>query len=176
MANLRQEIWKPIQNYDGIYEVSNLGNIKSLNYRKSGKESILKQGIIRNGYKDVALWNHGIVKYPMVHRIVAIAFIPNPNNLPQVNHKDGNKSNNHVGNLEWCTSSENHRHALKEGLRVPPCLKGEKHGQSKITNKQAIEIFHTKGLQREIAKQFGISRDIVSNIKTGRCWKHLNLK
>lgn len=101
------EIYKDIPGYEGLYQVSNLGNVKSLkNYHKTIKSTILKSFIIR-GYYRVELYKNGIGKQLFVHRLVAMTFIPNPNNHPQVNHKDENKLNNSVDNLEWCTAKYN---------------------------------------------------------------------
>lgn len=103
------EIWKPIKGYEGLYEVSNLGSVKSLARKTtSGKHRVCHQ--TKCGYISVGLWKNGAKKQFLVHRLVADAFIPNPNNKPQVNHIDENKSNNRVDNLEWCTNLENHRH------------------------------------------------------------------
>ena len=102
-----KEIWKSIKNYEGLYEVSNLGRVKSLNYNKTGKEQILKPAKVKNGYLLVGLCNNKKVKTYHVHRLVAQTFIPNPNDLPQVNHKDEDKENNCIDNLEWCSAEYN---------------------------------------------------------------------
>ena len=116
---MQNECWKPIKDYEGIYEVSNYGRVKSLErviYNSGTKnglytihEKIIKQRINkkRHGYCELSLHKNGKEKRFKVHRLVAEAFIPNPNNLPEVNHIDGNKENNHASNLEWCTSKEN---------------------------------------------------------------------
>ena len=101
---MKKEYWKPVVGYEGLYEVSNWGRVKSL---KFGKERILKQNQCMNGYYYVGLSKNGILKRYSVHRLVAEAFIPNLDNLPQVNHKDENKLNNVVSNLEWCTYKYN---------------------------------------------------------------------
>lgn len=98
-----KEIWKPIKDFEGHYQVSNFGRVKSI---KFGKEIILKQNI-RRGYYYVGLSKNGKVKYFQVHRLVAEAFLPNTDNLPQVNHKDENKLNNNVDNLEFCDNKYN---------------------------------------------------------------------
>lgn len=96
-----KEIWAYVPDYDLKYQVSNLGNIRN----KSGK--ILSQETTKNGYKRVTLSMNGKTKHHMVHRLVAICFLPNPSNFPCVNHKDENKTNNNVNNIEWCTYSHN---------------------------------------------------------------------
>ena len=110
-----KEYWKPVVGYEGHYQVSNLSRVKSI---KFGKEIILKQNI-RRGYYYVILSKNGIVKNYFVHRLVAEAFLDNPDNLPCVNHKDENKLNNNVDNLEWCT----HEYNINYGTRTERCSK-----------------------------------------------------
>ena len=99
------EIWRDVVGYENLYKISNLGNVMSL---KRKKPKLLKPGKDGNGYLFVILSNHNkYLKEIKVHRLVAQAFLPNPNNLPQVNHKDENKTNNRVENLEWCTQQYN---------------------------------------------------------------------
>lgn len=98
------EIWKDIEGYEGLYQVSNYGRVKSLNKRKG---RILKPAKDKGGYLRVALHKQGTQKHYKIHRLVAQAFIPNPQNLPQVNHKDENPTNNTVQNLEWCDCQYN---------------------------------------------------------------------
>ena len=101
------EIWRDVVGYEGLYQVSNLGRVKSLNYHIYGKERILKPGNSSGGYFVVSLCKNSKRKPFYIHRLVATAFIPNPNNKPEVNNKDENKTNNRVDNLEWMTSKEN---------------------------------------------------------------------
>lgn len=112
------EIWKDIDGYEGLYEVSNLGKVKSLGNEFSRKEKILKQGKKKNGYLYVILWKEGKYKTCLVHRLVAQAFLENPNNYSCVNHKDENKENNCVENLEWCDAKYNINHGTCIQRRV----------------------------------------------------------
>ena len=105
------EIWKDIDGYEGLYKVSNLGRIKSLGNDKNRKEKILKTGKNKFGYLHVILCKEGKVTTFRVQRLVANAFIPNPENKPEVNHIDENKENNCVWNLEWCTHQYNNEYS-----------------------------------------------------------------
>ena len=108
------EEWRDIKGYEGKYQVSNLGRVKSLPKKGNGKkEVILKPRPDGKGYGMVALYKHRKVNHFKIHRIVAEAFIPNPNNYPQVNHKDENKTNNRVENLEWCSNEYNHNYGTR---------------------------------------------------------------
>jgi len=102
-----EEIWKDIEGYEGFYQVSNLGNVKSLNYAHRGYQKNLVPKCNNSGRLWVELIKYGARKPMLIHRLVAMAFIPNPCNLPQINHKDENPKNNAVDNLEWCTNKYN---------------------------------------------------------------------
>lgn len=111
------EVWRDIKNYEKLYQISNIGNIKRIEkHSDHGQEKMMKQTTGRKGYKMISLSKEKKQKTFCVHRLVAEAFIPNPKNLPQVNHKDGNKANNSVYNLEWCNNSYNQLHANRMGL------------------------------------------------------------
>lgn len=122
------EIWEDIEEYEGYYQISNLGRVKSLSrivdVKKDGKiftrnieGKSIKTSINSHGYKNVQLCKNGKIITTTVHRLVAITFVKNELNKSQINHIDGNKLNNHMNNLEWCTPSENVIHAFKNGLR-----------------------------------------------------------
>ena len=104
---MKKEIWKDIKGYEGLYQVSNLGRVKSLPRKNHPKEEFRNLSPDSKGYLRVNLFKNNKGKTHKVHRLVAEAFIPNPNNYPQVNHKDENKANNNVDNLEWCTNKYN---------------------------------------------------------------------
>lgn len=105
------EIWKTITDYEGLYLVSNMGNVKSLKYNKI---RILKIKTDSQGYKFVSLSKYGVVKHILVHRLVAQEFILNPFNKKEVNHKDFKRFNNCIENLEWVTAKENTHHRLSK--------------------------------------------------------------
>lgn len=104
-AGYPQEEWRPIIGYNNKYEISNKGNVRCLNYKNTDEVKTLTPHKTNRGYLRVDLYSNGKSRHHSVHRLVAEAFIPNPNNLPQVNHKDENPLNNHVDNLEWCTET-----------------------------------------------------------------------
>lgn len=112
------EIWKDVVGYEGLYQVSNKGNVRSLDRKvnylhgtKINKGKMLKPGNNADGYLFVTLSKNNVVRPARINRMVATAFIPNPNNLPSVNHKDKNRTNNNVENLEWCTVEYNNRYS-----------------------------------------------------------------
>lgn len=117
------EIWNPIKNYENLYEVSNTGKVRSIDRKivdKNNKVKIIKGKlhklyVTKSGYVATCLYKNSQPKMYRVHRLVAETFIPNPNNLPQINHIDENKENNHVNNLEWCSASENGIRKTKKG-------------------------------------------------------------
>lgn len=135
------EIWKDIKDYEGLYEVSNLGSVRRKGYISTkGKNGYrvfesreLKSWHNYKGYIKVALCKNGISHEKFVHRLVAEAFIDNPNNLPQVNHIDGDKSNNDFYNLEWCTCKENIRHSYDNNL-----INAEKRANSRKDNYNVV--------------------------------------
>ena len=115
------EEWRDIEGYKGKYQVSNTGKVKSLNYNHTGKERILKAYVSGQGYLKVKLYQDGKIKHCYVHRLVAVAFLENPEGYTEVNHKDEDKTNNCVENLEYCSRSYNNRYndkAKKAGKKI----------------------------------------------------------
>lgn len=155
------EEWKDVSEYVGMYQVSSLGRVKSLERRASDgrrlRERIMIGGFYPNGYRFVCLRKEGANKPIMVHRLVAKEFVPNPKNLPTVNHLDGKKDNNLAENLEWCTQGENLKHAIDIG--VVKC-------QCKITRKcivkrdEKIVAFET---MKDCAAFFGFKKGWLQN-------------
>ena len=112
------EHWRAIAGYEGLYEVSDQGRVKSLNYKRTRNEKILKPIKHTGGYFQVILHKDGKVKNTLVHRLVADAFIPNPNNLKTVNHKDEVKTNNVASNLEWMSQADNKRYSANKSVQM----------------------------------------------------------
>jgi len=164
-----EEIFKDVVGHEGYYEISNLGKLRSktriVKHSKGGfkttNSKIKKPNNCR--YKQSSIYKNGICTPILIHRLVALAFIPNPENKPQVNHKDGNKHNNRVENLEWCTNSENIKHSVKTGL-----LKSSK----KITHKSGIEFISIQ----DAADYFKLDRSTISRMLSGQRKNKLNIK
>lgn len=133
------EIWKDIKEFEGHYQVSNLGNVKSLNYKKMGISKNLVPKKNNKGYLWVELRSNGKVKPMLIHRLVAMAFLPNPNNLEQVNHKDENPLNNCVENIEWCTREYNVRYSIEKHPKKPH--KHLKHVLQKTLNGEILKSY-----------------------------------
>lgn len=149
------EEWKPIKDYEGLYEISSNGRVKSLNYNKTGREQILKPIKNRFGYLQIILNQNGKKKHFSVHRLVAQAFISNIENKPCINHKDEDKTNNKVENLEWCTVSYNNNYGTRN-KQVSKALKGRKHSQEWIEKATKARIY--KKLSQETIEKISKSK------------------
>lgn len=144
---LINEEWRPVVGYEGLYEVSSRGNVRGLarevGYSGGGtrrwEPKLLRQEAFSGKYKRVTLCKDGLTNRQSVHRILAKAFIPNPDGKPWVNHKDGNPSNNHVSNLEWCTPSENCLHGFRVlGRESPKGFNGRGRAVLGISNGEIV--------------------------------------
>lgn len=147
------EVYKDVPGYEGLYQVSNLGNVKSLNYNGTRQEKVLGLFINHNGYLRVNLWKNREQKTCKIHRLVAEAFIPNPFNYPCINHKDHNRQNNCVDNLEWCTVQYNNEYSLAKQV-----------GQYDLNGNY---IATWKSL-REIQRQLGFDNSAISDCCRGK--------
>lgn len=160
------EIWKDIIGYDQ-YQVSNLGRVKTTANEATRKERILKPLIHPKGYFRVALWRNNKSKFFFIHRLVAEYFISNPENKSTINHIDGDKSNNHIDNLEWATYRENMNHAVKN--RISAC--GERNGRSKLNWMQIKEIRISHLTSDELAAIYSVHKSNINRIKRKEGWK-----
>lgn len=162
------EIWKDIPSVKGLYQASNLGRIKSLR-RKTAKILKPTESKVRKkkGYFNVEI----LGKTQNIHKLIAEAFIPNPNNFNQINHIDGDKHNNKAENLEWCTNKENHSKAGKMGLKA----RGERQGLSKLTDADVytIKLTYPQMSLSQLAKKFNVSKSTIWYIVSGKTWKHI---
>ena len=169
-----EEEWRKIPGYSENYEASNLGRVRVVNYRHSGKPRIMKPSIINKYYRLGIMDISNKKRTRAIHRLVALAFIPNPANLPEVNHKDENKLNNNVENLEWCTQSHNIKHSL--GL----------HTEKKSNKRKTIRCIETGEIFesiRQACKHFNITKkriqdmlDDVQNTAAGHTFEVIHNK
>lgn len=187
------EIWTSVCDYEGIYEVSNYGNVRSLDRvvtrsdgnKRKFKGQVLKKIKDKQGYLVISMHNNSTPKSRRIHRLVAEAFIPNPLNKRTINHIDGNKTNNRIDNLEWATQSENTLHAYKNRLKNPSSpnvnknLQGERHGMSKL--KESDVLFIRMNCKKngglltdfELATKFDVNRSVINSVINRRTWKHI---
>lgn len=179
-GGIMQEIWKDVQGYEGQYQVSNLGRVKSIKRKltngRSVSEKILNSSSkkkTQDGYLMVALAGRTF----RVNRLVAAAFIPNPDNKPVVNHIDGNKENNKADNLEWATISENMLHAYRCGLKT--AMIGEENPNAKLTRNQVKAIrseyvpYSQQYGSNALAKKYNVSNVTITNIVNHKTYKNV---
>ena len=160
------EEWKSIPGYEGLYEVSNLGRVRSVErcdrFNRKIVSKILKPNYV-SGYLRVGMYKNKTFKYYLIHRLVAQAFLPNPDNLPEVNHKDEDKSNNRVDNLEWCDRSYNMNYGTVQQRRIQTNINNGKYTGNSKTKEYIKEyskkykkehIEHTREYHREYMKEY----------------------
>jgi len=170
-----KEVWKAVKGYEWYYEISDLWVVRRINNpkNKSVNNYIIKQSLDNSWYKSVLLSVDWYKKRFLVHRLVAINFVDNPEWKKTVNHKDFNKTNNNKENLEWLTQSENCKHAIKQ-WRMPN-NKWSKHWMSKLTEKEVLEIREKckKQTGASLAREYKVWEQAIYDIKNWRRWKHL---
>lgn len=158
------KIWKPVKGFEGRYEVSNKGQVRGLK-----RSSLLAPTIKANGYHSVKLYDGSKYTHKYIHRLVAEAYLDNPESKRTVNHLDGNKGNNDSDNLQWTTHSENHLHAYSTGLKE----KKSSRGNTKLNDFEVSEVrlLLARGVtQKDIAEKFGVTRSCIADISSGRSW------
>lgn len=170
VPNLENEEWRDIIDYECFYVVSNKNRVKRIMQRKHATQKIMNHIINPLGYHLVCLTVNGKNKNFFVHRLVATAFIPNPDNKPHVNHLNG-KDDNTPESLEWCTPLENIQHAWRTGLSTPK--KGESHNQSKLTEKDVLEIRESKLTPTQISLLYNVNVPAIYKILSRQRWKHI---
>jgi len=171
---------KDIPGFEGLYAITDKGEVWAYpktsyyNFGRWKDGRFLKSWLIGNGYKMVILYKEGIRKNFLVHRLVAMSFVPNPNGFNEVNHIDGDRLNNNFSNLEWVDSKSNKKHAWEKGLYNH---KGSNHYLSRFTDKDIRKIRNIfnagKMSQRSIARQYGVHQMTISHIVRYKTWKHV---
>jgi hypothetical protein len=171
------EVWKEAKGYSR-YLFSNFGRIKSKNYKSGFHERIINPTVTGGYYKTVFLNDKNKYQSINVHRLICLAFYPNEKYLNlEVNHKDGNKLNNNIDNLEWCTRQENIKHCVDNKLQI--AFKGEDVGTSLLTEIQVIlirSIAYQRGSRynrKELANQFKVSPNTIKDVVNRYTWKHI---
>ena len=172
---LENELFKAIDECNFLYEVSTFGRVKSINYNNTNSPKILKNNTQKTGYFSVGIKINNKRYTVSVHRLVAIAFIPNPENKPYVNHINGIKTDNRVENLEWSTAKENTDHGIRLGLISD--IKGNLNRFSVLSEIDVLEIRethkNTKQKYSQTAKKYNVSSENISLIVNRKTWKHI---
>jgi hypothetical protein len=168
------EIWKDIEGYEGLYQISNAGRVKRIKGKGCRKDRFLKASVDVDGYLRVDLCKNNIARHNKIHILVAKAFIPNPHNLPIVRHTpNDDKNNNNVNNLSWGYQYDNMQDKVSKNRQS----KGENHGMSTLTEKEVIEIRNKitgkRGERIQLAKEYNVTPQNISSIKNYNTWKHI---
>lgn len=179
---IENEVWKDIDEFLGKYKISNMGRVKSVErviFKSNGRKQTVKGKLVsiwndKQGYERVTLYDNNKPHVRYVHRLVGIQFIDNPESKETINHKDCNKVNNKLTNLEWSTHRENINHAIDNGLRNTERneksykrMRGENNPSAKLTDHQVMEIRNKRGqgyTLKQLAKEYGLSIPYVSNL------------
>lgn len=174
MCNNSHEIWKSINGYRGVYQISNRGRVRNV------ATNIFKQLTPKdNGYLIVSLYKNNVGKTLYVHRLVLQAFVGNaPMAKPETRHLDGNKHNNNLCNLVWGNKSENAKDSIRHGTRFQPDVRGSKHGESKLLEKDIstiIAALNSGETQRLVAQRYGVTQSLISKIKRRTAWRHVDV-
>jgi len=174
LVDLPGEIWAPVIGYEGFYEVSTYSRIKSLERvdcrGQHRKQLILLQSFDKDGYFIITISKNRVKQTARPHRLSAAIWIPNPLNLPEVNHKNGIKRDCHISNLEWNTNVDNIRHAESIGLRKSA---GDTNPSGILTDKQAIKIYNSKESYKRLSEKYGISVSAIGHLKCGYTWSSI---
>ena len=176
------ELWRDVPGYVGVLQASNHGRIRTVERRvptcygamRTVRQRVVAQRPGKMGYVRLAPSYGGTA---LAHRLVALAWVPNPNQLPVINHIDGIKHNNHPSNLEWCTQERNVQHALDMGLAAPKRPgKGDDSPASKLTSEKVAEIKRRLAAGErsiDLSRMFGVTKGAIGEIKAGRAWGHI---
>jgi hypothetical protein len=175
----KTETWKPIPGYEGLYECSDRGQVRSLDRQVRAKGGstklspgmVLSQGRSTTGYYSVSLCKAGVIRQYGVHRLVLLTFVGPPPGRADACHNNGRRTDNRLVNLRWDTHNKNMRDKIKHGTQP----RGETHGCSKLNESQVREILALgKNLyQHQIAEKFGVSQTAIWRILRGKTWQHL---
>ncbi|MDW4095146.1 NUMOD4 domain-containing protein [Staphylococcus saprophyticus] len=183
---MSNETWKDIKEYEGLYSISSTGRVKRLARNRiiaTGVNKPLKEKEIKTfkgklGYIHVNLWKNGQMKQHRIHRLIMLTFTNKPQDKNVINHIDGDKTNNTLDNLEWCTARENTIHVYRTGLAKGK--KGNENSQGKLTDEEVIAMrkLYATGdyTQKEIGEFFGVSRENARDIVNGKRWAWLKDK
>lgn len=179
---MSKEIWKEIDGYDGFYEVSNRGRIRSYKCQGPGNKKAETPTLLtlkkeKYGYRRITLFDRGKRTIHLIHRLVGEAFVPNPDGKPQINHLDSDPSNNNAENLEWSTQSENIQYAFDKGRKKPN--RGSEVVGSKLTKSDVLNIRKVANEngrfygRSKLADKYNVTENCIMQVVTGRTWSHI---